>query len=358
MRFTSLSLEHFRSFPQLALPLDSDAVFLLGNNGVGKTNILEALGLVTALRSFRTQETRAMIGWEKRQARLLYRMEHKQYGESTVEMALRSGSKEVLCDGEKVNKLGDFVGRFPTVVMSSQDIQLLRGSPQLRRRFLDILLSSTNSEYLTALRTYHKALQARNQLLKRSAGVAERAAFDRQLIPAAVQLIHLRNAGIEALKAHLTDCYASFANGDEQPEMRYEPDCECEDEAAYARMLSDNAERDSILKTTSKGPHRDDIRLGLFTRQAREYGSEGQQRALVLALRFAQLAYVRNACGEEPVLLADDILNELDAERRKRFWTVVSSNTQVIATGTSPPDAVAGREWKIITIEEIGKPVP
>lgn len=353
MRFTHLSLENFRSYPQLQLPVHADALFLLGNNGTGKTNILEALGLVTALRSFRTQEVRSLIHWGKREARLLFMLQHTQFGETSLEISLKPGGKEVLWDAEPVRRLGDFAGRFPTVVMSSQDIQLLRGSPQLRRRFLDIVLSSADSTYLAALRNYHKALLARNQLLKRGAAAAERAAFDRQLIPAAVQLIRIRAAGVEALSRYLNTSYAKIADGAEAPAMLYEPDTDCNEETSFARMLAENAERDSILKTTSRGPHRDDLRLGLFCRQAREYGSEGQQRALVLALRFAQLDYLREQCGEEPVLLADDILNELDSPRRERFWRGVSAGTQVIATGTRPPAVALSREWQLLKMDTL-----
>lgn len=324
-------------------------VFITGENGAGKTNLLEALGMVSALRSFRTQDARHLVGWGKREARIALDIEHDRDGAVQVEMRLAPGSRAVYVDGERVARLADYVGRFPTVVMSSQDIQLLRGSPQLRRRFMDLAFASIDGVYFDALRGYHRALKNRNTLLKRGARGVELLAFEREMIPPAVTLYARRREYIANMEERLRSAYAGFASADEAPALGYKPDVAADTEEVFAGLLDENRARDAVIGTTTKGPHRDDFSLGLFDRAARAYGSEGQQRALVLALRFAQFAFIRERTGTQPVILADDILGELDPQRRERFWQGLPGGTQIFATGTSRPAGAPGA-WQVFEV--------
>ncbi|MFA6287791.1 MAG: DNA replication/repair protein RecF [Opitutaceae bacterium] len=349
MRLRRITLQHFRNIPFAELAFDGRQQFFVGDNGQGKTNLLEAAGFVSALRSFRTADTRMLIAHDQPEAALACEFDHEKLGVTKLVIKLRPGGKEVWCDGEKVTRLGDYLGRFPTVVFSSQDQQLVRGSPGLRRRWLDFTLAAMDMGYLRALQSYHKALAERNALLKRNGGAGELGAFERPLATAAAELQVKREAGVAELAEHVAAAYARIADGAERAGLRYAPDITAENAHAWLGVFERGRGRDQQFRTTLAGPHRDDLGFTLDDRTARDFGSEGQQRSLVLALRLAQVSFFRARAGVEPLLLADDVLGELDPERRRRFWATLGEVRQVIATGTSLPDVELGA-WEVFRV--------
>ncbi len=356
MRLRKLTLRHFRNVGFGALELSGRRHFLLGPNGQGKTNTLEAAGYLTALRSFRTADNKVLIAHGQHTAAIAAEIEHEKLGETRVTIKLRRDGKELWCDQTRVTRLGDFLGRFPTVVFSSQDQLLVRGAPALRRRWLDLTLAAMDPDYFRALQIYARALAARNALLKRGV-VADKelSAFEQSLAPAAAELITRREAGLAVLGAALKSSYAKLCAGAEPAGLRYEPNFdEASAEALLARWEAGRA-RDAQFRTTLVGPHRDDFCFSVRGTAARDFASEGQQRSLVLALRLAQAAWFYERSGIRPVLLADDVLGELDPARRHRFWTAVDPESQVIATGTALPadegEAQAGA-WQIVGVND------
>ena len=228
----------------------------------------------------------------------------------------------------------------------------MRGAPARRRRWLDLTLAAMDAGYLQALQTYGRALAERNSLLKRGGAVdAELAAFEQTLAPAAAELIARRETGLRELGAGLKTVYAQLCGGEEPAGLGYEPDfAAASAEALLARLESGRA-RDAQFRTTLVGPHRDDFHFSVRGTAAKDFASEGQQRSLVLALRLAQAAWFREKSGVRPVLLADDVLGELDPARRRRFWAAIDPESQVIATGTTGPDADLGR-WQIFEVAD------
>lgn len=349
MRFRTLSMQNFRSssFAELAFPADKGC-FFWGPNGHGKTNLLEALGFITALRSFRTTERAALIRWGEREAALRYVLDHEHLGETTVLVKLGSGGLAIQLDGERQTRYGDLIGQFPTVVLCSQDIQLLRGSPQLRRRFLDMAIAGVDGEYYQTLRRYHQALQQRNKLLKKGAN-AEIDAFSHPMAADAAVLVRKRKEALDALAQQLALTYSQIATAEEQPQLIYQPDIDAATADLFLQKWEAQLPRDRLLASTGSGPHRDDFLLSLFNRTAHEYGSEGQQRALILALRLAQAAWSEARTAIKPVLLADDVLSELDPQRRERFWSALDPAAQLIATGTTNPKIPHLQTWIVAT---------
>jgi DNA replication and repair protein RecF len=306
-------------------------------------------------------DTRLVIAHGQTEAAIAGVVEHERLGEANVIIRVGAEGKEVWCDQERITRLADYVGRFPTVVFSSQDQLLIRGAPSLRRRWLDLTLAATNPEYLVVLQTYHRALAERNSLLKnarngapsanRSALEGELAAFETQLAPAGARMIALRAEGLGELATQLQAAYAQIAPAAERAGLLYAPDFDRPDSGALAALWVDGRARDELLRTTQRGPHRDDFEFFIDGRPAREVASEGQQRCLVLALRLAQVALSQERTGVRPVLLADDVLGELDPERRRRFWAALAPDLQIIATGTTLPDDAALGRWQVFKVD-------
>lgn len=349
MRFASATLENFRNLPLVTVALAGRRTFLLGANGQGKTNFLEALGYVTALRSFRGAEPRALVGWGATRAGLSLTVEHEVLGGTRITVTLGPEGRGVEWDQGRVTRLADFIGRFPTVVFSSQDHQWLRGAPALRRRWLDLTLAAMDGGYLAALQGYTRAVAERNRLLKaggRDAGSL--AAFEHEAARHAAALATGRRAGVAELDALLRRAHARLAPAGESATLVLAADAPAETPEAFATLFARSRARDVQLQSTGRGPHRDDLDLTLAGRPARQSASEGQQRCLVLALRLAQAEYFRAQRGVQPVLLCDDVLGELDPARRRRFWAALDGEPQVVATGTRLPED--GGEWQVFTV--------
>jgi DNA replication and repair protein RecF len=354
MRLRKITLRHFRNVGLASLEFSGRRQFVAGANGQGKTSLLEAAGFITALRSFRSMDNKLLIGHGQQLAAIACELEHERLGDTRLTIKLRPEGRELMCDGQRVVRLADHLGKFPTVVFSSQDLQLVRGSPAGRRRWLDLTLSAMDAAYLQALQTYTRALAERNSLLKLGrASDGELAAFEQVLAPAAAELIALRAEGLKALGAILKSAYAQLCEAAEPAGLAYKPDfAEPSAEVLLARLEGGRA-RDRQFRTTIAGPHRDDFAFSVRGTAARDFASEGQQRSLVLALRLAQAAWFREKSVVRPVLLADDVLGELDPARRRRFWSAIDAESQVIATGTRLPDAELGA-WQVFTAADGG----
>jgi DNA replication and repair protein RecF len=349
MRFRSVTLQHFRNLPLVQAELAGRRTFLCGANGQGKTNFLEALGYVTALRSFRGAEPRALVAVGQPQAGLAFVVEHEVFGESRITLTLGPDGRDVQWEQGRVARLADFIGKFPTVVFSSQDSLMLRGAPALRRRWLDLTLAAMDGGYLATLQGYTRAVAERNMLLKhggRDAGAL--AAFEHEAAGHAMNLMTKRAAGVAALNGRFNHAHARLVPEGETAGLAYVPDSAAGTRAEIAARLARARSRDLLLKTTERGPHRDDLEFTLDGRPAKTFASEGQQRCLVLALRLAQVAYFKAQGGVEPVLLCDDVLGELDPGRRLRFWASLDGGAQVIATGTVPPEDASA--WQVVTV--------
>lgn len=320
--------------------------FLLGPNGQGKTNLLEAVAMINALRSFRTRDAKLLVRHGAKAARLWFEVEREDGAISTVELALGADSKSVLVDGEPVKRFEDFVGKFPAAVFCSDDIVLLRGSPADRRRWLDMSLAATDSGYFTALRRYHGALAERNRLLKDAeTRPALLAPFEKVMAPAAVALVAARAAALAELSSGLATACSAIGQAAEEPGLDYRASSAPAEEAAWLELWARDRHDDIRMRATRRGPHRDDFLFKLFGRPAVAVASEGQQRGLVLGLSLSELARRRRVTGLAPIILADDILGELDPERKAGFRRALGEELQVIATGTAPPaDADA---WRI-----------
>ena len=346
MRVTRVRAADFRNLAFADVDTDAPRVFLVGPNGQGKTNLLEAAGLITTLRSFRTTDIEPLVRTGASEARVRVDVALGRGERCSVEVTLAKGSRRATIDGNAAKSVSELLGRFPTVAFCSDDLRLVRGSPSNRRRWLDLALSGTDSAYLAAARAHAKALDGRNALLRSGrAGDDELAAFESAMLPHARLLVSARRAALAELNASLGEVCAT-AGFPSLGSVAYEPDVG-EDDIAASWIASRTVDR--ATETTRRGPHRDDFAIRFSGQPAADYASEGQQRLLVLALCLAQLRRATSRAASAPVILADDVLGELDAERRAAFWTCVGDRHQILATGTSLP---AAGDWKVYRVSQ------
>ncbi|GDY18110.1 DNA replication and repair protein RecF [Verrucomicrobiota bacterium] len=335
MRLTRIRAADFRNLTFADVSTDAPRVFLLGDNGHGKTNLLEAAGLVSAFRSFRTTEITPLIRAGQGEARLRLDVALLGSDRAEVEVRLAKGSRKALLNGTPVTSVAQHLGQFPTIVFCSDDLRLVRGSPGNRRRWLDAAIGGTDGDYLTAVRSYTRALEGRNALLKSEQRSEEELRAFEQAMQAPGQLIvRTRAQVLPELAATLREACARAGFPDRGADLRYQPDCAAEQlTETWLKMRP----ADLAAGTTLRGPQRDDFGILFGDEDASDYASEGQQRLLVLALSLARLQRDTRRAPTPPVILADDVLGELDDTRRLAFWDQVGEAHQVIATGTVPP---------------------
>jgi len=353
MIIQGLRLDHFRNLAGGVAPLHPELTVLCGDNGQGKTNFLEAIYLLAALRSFRSPRLGECIRWGEVEARLEGQVESRSRS-CGISVTLRPGSREVSVDGKRVARVRDFRGDFTAVVFTPEDLSLAREPPIERRRLLDRGVFTSAPVHLADLLDYQRALRARNALLRAGLASGENAlAHTATLARLGAVVVARRLRWIASLRPRLAEVFREVAATEATADLAYEPSVpgmassSAEDE--IERSLLDHweraRERDLARGYTGTGPHADDLGLSLGGRPLRQAGSQGQQRAFVLALKLAEIRLVEEARGELPTLLLDDVGSELDLRRRTELFRHLSRLAgQVLVTTTAPELVPLSRE--------------
>lgn len=317
---------------------------IVGDNGQGKTNLLEALFVVATLRSFRTSRLVDLIAHGAEQATLGARVTRE--GLTRVyEVALAPGSRRVRLDGKAPRPLAHYFGAFNVVVFTPDDLQLPRGSPGDRRRFLDRAVFTRRPEHLAVVQDYDRVLRSRNAVLKQAA--QERApraqvdamldVYDAQLGRLGVALAAARRALLDDLGPPLAAAFAAITRTGRAAAARYASAFAGLDPEAAAQQLRAGRARDLAAQTTLAGPHRDDLVLELDGRPAGTFASQGQLRAIMLAWKTAELQRLGEVHGDPPILLLDDVSSELDPDRNAYLFAHLATLAgQCFITTTAP----------------------
>ena len=352
MFLLSLNLEHYRNVVSAKLDFSSKRIFFVGPNGQGKTNLLEAIGLSSNLRSFRKSGMDGLVMEGAKFSRIFYKFECSSNNNYEILLGFENkGNKTLEVDGEKIKRFASYFGQFPSVCMSSRDFKLVREGPSERRKWLDIVLASASQNYFQVLQSFHRAMKERNSILKNNGSDHELDAFEQILIPNAIELIRLREEAIPELSKLLKKYYSSLTGYQEDASLKLLPNSEIEgDGNNFTERFLSNRLKDRQYGTTSIGPHKDDLKLTIDGKDAKTFASEGQQKGLVLGLRFAEFDFVRQKTGRIPMIIADDVLGELDYERRKKFEDLVPEDAQFFASGTEFPFDKNLNDWQIFDV--------
>lgn len=321
MKIEYLTATGIRNLAPLELePRDRFNVFV-GNNGQGKTNVLEAIYAVATLRSFRTTKLADLIAFGGAQATLGARVrKHDLMRVYAVE--LLPNGRRVQLDGRTVRPISRYFGGFNVVVFTPEDLALPRGTPSDRRRFLDRAVFNRSPDYLVASQDYDKALKHRNAVLKQASSGTLRApledllaVYDRQLAELGRAVCAARTGYISAIQLRMAEAFHAIARSDRHVAIRYVSKTAEMDVEAFEAHLRASRARDLALEATQSGPHRDDVAFDLDDHDAGGFASQGQLRALMLAWKSAELALLAETHGDLPILLLDDVSSELDPER-------------------------------------------
>lgn len=337
MWINKIKINDFRNYNNQEIDLGKNINVFYGENAQGKTNIIEAIFLCSMGKSFRAKQDKEMIKLDKINANVEIEF-FKSDRDSKIKIQL-SNKKEVFINGIKIKKLSELLGNLNIVMFTPDDINILKGGPQNRRRFLDIMISQLKPNYMHTLSLYAKTLEQRNNYLKqiKEENKSEELLdiWDEKLAEYAFIISKYRNEFINKIINKIKKIHSEITNNKEEIKIEYLT--ECLNKIEYLDLLKKRRKLDIIKSYTTKGIHRDDFIIYINDKELSTYGSQGQHRTAMLSLKLSELEIIEEEVGEKPILLLDDFMSELDSNRRTHFLEKIN-DTQVIITCTDKID--------------------
>lgn len=353
MYLEQIQLNYFRNYIEEEIHFNSNKIIILGENAQGKSNLLEAIQLLSTLKSYRTSKEQDLVYQERLYGEIKAKIT-KQYGNYQLGIKIPfKGRKEITVNLEKKTRQLDFLGIVNTVSFSSLDLDLVRGTPEYRRNWIDNLLAQLEPIYVYILKQYQQVLKQRNALLKqlKKEGLThydnlsdlcklQLNIWDDKLIETACRVMRRRKRVLEKIEPVGKFWHQQISNYQEQlkinylPNIPYERDNLDEIKIRIQSEIEQKRQVELIMGTTLVGPHRDDIQLIINQNPSKNYGSQGQQRTLVLALKLAELQLIEEVIGEPPLLLLDDVMAELDLKRQQQLLESLGNRFQTFITTT------------------------
>lgn len=366
MRLVHLELIDYRNYPSLSLDFHRLREIFLGDNAQGKTNLLEAIAILGMGRSPFSSKDENLVRWDADKA-IIRSLFEREEGIIAIDLLFqRGGKRSIKLNGLYQKRVADLIGKISIVLFTCQDILMVKGSPSLRRNYLDGIAVQLSANYYRILHSYEKVLSQRNFVLKQHGKGGDLEVWDLQLAKLACELYERRRRLISELAPLAKRWHERISEGKETLELVFEPSMKNLDLAGESSFWFDallaewkeNQEKEIQRGTTLSGPHRDDLLLLLNGKDSRNYASQGQQRSIVLSLKLAELEILRERLGEPPILLLDDVLAELDVKRQNSLLASIGQEIQTFVTTTHLSDFSAGwiEESEIFSITD-GKAV-
>ncbi len=343
MKVKEISLKNFRSFDKFSCSFTEGTNIILGENAVGKTNILEGIFVFATAKSFRGGKDAEMIrfGENSCESEILF---EDRYGESRLKLCFRRNkSKLLLRNSMPVSKVSEYVGQFRAVIFTPDHLNLAKGSPEFRRRFIDMAICQSFPKYVSALNEYNRLSAQKNALLKKISDISSSSSKlldvynEKMAISAGIISVN-RQKYIKALSSQSKALHEEISGGKEKLSLEYLTNAGCEEYTKeeytekYIKLYSEKKEIEIYRKMCVFGPQKDDFRILVNEKNSRYFSSQGQQRTAVLCLKLAEGELSKELCGEYPVFLLDDVLSELDDERKNKLLVKIPKK-QVIITG-------------------------
>ncbi len=339
-----ITLHNFRNYEEFSLDFSGALTVITGPNAIGKTNIIEGIQLLTSHTTFRNANVVQLLHQGTKTGRLTASVLDGNR-DLLIELRLEDTKKKYLLNG-KNKKISSLKGLVPSVIFTPDDLVLVKGSMTLRRRSIDILGSQLSANYYRVLRDYEKVIQNKNKLLKESSSPSLIEALDEMIIKIGSQLSIYRLTIFKQMAIFIKDYYRELSHGSEILKVRYSPTWVSEKESIFyqeefsreeaqvliEKKLYENKKEEYIRKRSLVGPHTDKIDFYINEKNAAFFGSQGQQRSIVLAYKLAEAALIQEILNQKPILLLDDVLSELDENRRSALLDFVQNNNQTFIT--------------------------
>lgn len=333
MWISDIKLNNFRNYNNKEIKLHENINVFFGENAQGKTNIIESIYLSSIGKSFRTNKEKELIKFEKDKAIVEIEFNKKDRdGKIKIEIG---DKKQIYLNGIKLKKLSELLGNINIVIFTPDDINILKGGPQNRRKFLDVMISQLRPNYMHLLNLYLKTLEQRNNYLKqiklenKDENLLD--IWDEKLIEYGMKIYEYRNEYIKKIQEKIKFIHKDITQNKEEIEIKYFSDANTRQN--FLNELKSRRKLDIIKGFTTKGVHRDDFMIYINGKEVEIYGSQGQNRTAVLSLKLSELQVIYDDIGEYPILLLDDFMSELDNKRRKNFLDNIK-DIQVIITCT------------------------
>lgn len=345
MYLSAISLTDFKNYARQELSFRPGLNCIVGENGEGKTNLLEAIYYLCMGKSHANTPDRYLVRHETDGSRLVGVFQEGEVRKDTIVVKLRKGKRKVLeRNGVAYERIADHVGRYPVVLIVPDDSELVTGGSEIRRRLLDNSLSQSDPDYLNHLLAYNRLMASRNALLKAREGRPDTSGLLEiygQQMAAPAQYIHeKRQAFIEPFGKWLLDTHATISGEKESVAVTYKSQLATQ---SWSELLAERQEKDRILQRTTGGVHRDDLVFFQGGHPLRRVASQGQLKSFVLALKLAQYHLLQQTTGQTPILLLDDIFDKLDRQRVGQLLQLVLGSTfgQVFLSDTDPERVVS-----------------
>ena len=349
MYVNSLELSKYRNYDDLNISFDPGITILYGDNAQGKTNILEALYIAGTTKSHRGSKDKDIIKFDEDESHIRLNINKNDVGHKIDVHLRRNKNKYIAIDGGSIKKSGELLGLINMIFFSPEDLSIIKNGPSQRRRFINLELCQLNKIYFYNYVNYNKALEQRNTLLKQIAFDKKLTdtldLWDAYLVQYGTEVINERQHFIDQLNEIVKDIHHHLTGGREAIEIGYEMNVTTED---YEKVLQKKRDMDLKYQSTQTGPHRDDICFYVNGIDVRTYGSQGQQRTAALSLKLAEIELVKSLIHDTPVMLLDDVMSELDSNRRNYLLDSIK-DIQTVVTCTGYDDFIKSR----LTIDRI-----
>jgi DNA replication and repair protein RecF len=335
MKINYLSLYNYRGYHKQDIAFGKGVNLLIGNNGSGKTNLLEAIYFLSLAKSYKTEDAN-LIKFNQDFARIQAFIQ-KDKGQDEIKIIISKNKKKIILKGHEMNKLSDYIGHINVVSFLPEDMNLIKGPPRDRRYFIDSIIGQMDKNYLIELLTYKNHLKQRNELIKqlseeRNPDMTLLDIYTEQLALSADKIIQYRRQFIQEINHHLKRIYPFLANHKAVFNFQYLPTIEGQTEKTF----KENYRKDLLYKTTGLGPHRDDYAFEINAIDAKDTASQGEQRIMILSAILAVTEIINHKKNETPILLLDDVFSELDALRQNKLIKFLNqTDLQTIITTTS-----------------------
>ncbi|QTH42927.1 DNA replication/repair protein RecF [Cohnella sp. LGH] len=347
MQLKAMELQGYRNYDSVKLTTEGGVNIFIGPNAQGKTNLLEAIHVLSLTKSHRTSKDKELISWNSSSAVIRAQMSRR-VGDVSLELQLSAQGKKAKVNGLEQRKLSTFVGTLNVVLFAPEDLDIVKGAPGVRRRFMDMEIGQVHPGYLYDMQQYQKILQQRNNYLKstdiRRASPELLEVWNEQLALTGVKMMQKRKNFILQLQKWAEKIHAGITGGTEHLTVDYKPSfgtadsLDSQDQSSlfgqFMIKLTQSKEQEFRRGTTLTGPHRDDLTFAINGKDVQSFGSQGQQRTAALSLKLAELELMHEEIGEYPLLLLDDVLSELDQTRQTQLIETFQSRVQTFITTT------------------------